>query len=415
MSLDDGMSQDTFSQLSLLYWLQRFAAPKPLAAYAKSKWRDTVPDGAFEMASVRSLRVVVPWYRHCGMERTQRWARQADEGSPWTNSKPDGEWLDVPTAQSFAMLLSADPPPTPGGVVASPPLPPKQLLILDLHDDLHEGLDGRPVVEHTLNSTAKWANTQTAYNLLEGRGTYFASMVLHFLQTIYKPQHAHSLATAFVAFPDKGAWKRYHGMVGVTLGLPPERILFLEKSRVGTQVTQSTVLFYIGEDGVQRQREARLPDGCRVLIIDDFIMGGSSLWPTPAVVKQFLSGRATIDCFLSHFICLYQKAKVEWFVAKLYGDEALCDLDHFYTTDSVACSTRWLSELVAAREAKGQPRLVTIVPCAPVIAAWIQTTQDGMLRKQSVQLRAVKLAKLAPLAIAAAVGALVTMVVMRSR
>ena len=92
------------------------------------------------------------------------------------------------------------------------------------------------------------------------------------------------------------------------------------------------------------------------------------------------------------------------------------DLGHFYTTDSVACSTRWLAELVAAREAKGQPRQVTIVPCAPVIAAWIQTTQDVVLRKQSaVQLPAIKLAKLAPLAIAAAVGALMTMAVMRSR
>ena len=59
--------------------------------------------------------------------------------------------------------------------------------------------------------------------------------------------------------------------------------------------------------------------------------------------------------------------------------------------------------------------LVTIVPCAPVIAAWIQTTQDGVSRKLSVQLPAVKLAKLAPLAIAAAAGALVTMAVMRSR
>lgn len=68
LSQDDTTS--SFAQLSLVLWLQRFVVPNPDEKYAQGKWKDTVPDGAFSVASVASLSVVIPWYRYCQMERT---------------------------------------------------------------------------------------------------------------------------------------------------------------------------------------------------------------------------------------------------------------------------------------------------------------------------------------------------------
>ena len=66
---------------------------------------------------------------------------------------------------------------------------------------------------------------------------------------------------------------------------------------------------------------------------------------------------------------------VEKFVQKLYSDAGPSDLSSFYTTDSVACSIAWLKEEVAARVAKGGPKLVEVMSCAPVIAGWIKKSK----------------------------------------
>ena len=109
----------------------------PDEAHAKAKWKTTIPKAAFKVCSVGSLTVVIPWYRYCQMDRSSRWALKAKEGE-WDNGKASGPFVDVPSAHMYAALLSADPPPPPGETdVPTPPLPPKQILIIDIHDDLN--------------------------------------------------------------------------------------------------------------------------------------------------------------------------------------------------------------------------------------------------------------------------------------
>ena len=54
--------------------------PHPIAEHAKEKFKDSVPTGA-DMSSVRSLRVVL-LDAPVSLERTVRWARQADNTEP---------------------------------------------------------------------------------------------------------------------------------------------------------------------------------------------------------------------------------------------------------------------------------------------------------------------------------------------
>lgn len=362
LSQDDTTS--SFAQLSLVLWLQRFVVPNPDEKYAQGKWKDTVPDGAFSVASVASLSVVIPWYRYCQMERTSRWTRTADDKKPWDNKAAAGQWLDVPTAQTYAALLSADPPPVAVDDTPAPPLPPKRLLLIDLHDDLK----GLPVLERSLTGSGKWANAPKPYDLPTGNGTYFASAFNVFLTTTYRDA-VDDLANVYVVFPDVGAYRRFVEMVKTSLsGLKEDQVLFIEKSRVGTQVTQSEVLNYIDAAGCKVPKDS-LPDGAAVLVPDDFTNSGSTLFGAGSIIRKHASGTLNVAAFVSHFVAKYDKAVVDKFVAKLYSEgEHVSDLDHFYTTDTVGCSTRWLSAEVEKRD--GKPRC-TVMSVAPVIATWL--------------------------------------------
>ena len=84
----------------------------------------------YAVCRVASLTVVVPWVRACQMERTCRWAlSDAGEETKWDNSKPKGEFVDVPTLQTFASLLSGRP------AEGSSPCA-RRILFLDLHEYL---------------------------------------------------------------------------------------------------------------------------------------------------------------------------------------------------------------------------------------------------------------------------------------
>ena len=70
------MNHDTlhlFEQLAVLLFLQRFNVPHPLPAYADGKWKATMRDGAYDVCSVASLTVVVPWCvsRACARTRAR--------------------------------------------------------------------------------------------------------------------------------------------------------------------------------------------------------------------------------------------------------------------------------------------------------------------------------------------------------
>ena len=367
LSQDDTTS--AFAQLSLVLWLQRFVVPNPTKEHADGKWKDTVADGAFTVASVASLSIVIPWYRYCQMERTSRWTR-TDGSKPWDNKKPDGAWLDVPTAQTYAALLSADPPCAPTSDksdVAVPPVPPKRLLLIDLHDDLK----GRPVLERTLRGSGKWKNTDKEYDLPTGTGTFFASAFHTFLQTTYADS-VDDMSKVIVVFPDVGAFRRFVEMVKACLrGLRDEQVLFIEKSRVGTEVEQSDCLNYFDAQGAKQQRE-ELPAGSSVLIPDDFTNSGSTLFGAATIVRKHALGPMAVSSFVTHFVAKYDRTVVDKFVAKLYSEgDNKSDLDQFYTTDTIANTTKWLMEEVAKRV--DDPK-VKVMSTAPVIAEWLKDT-----------------------------------------
>uniref|UniRef100_A0A7S3FM32 Uncharacterized protein n=1 Tax=Haptolina ericina TaxID=156174 RepID=A0A7S3FM32_9EUKA len=103
---DQGPDTNTFEQLSILLFLQRFTVPHALAEYSKDKWKRTITDGAYDVCSAASITVIVPWYRYCQMERTCRWSVV---DTKWYNGEPQGEFVDIPTAHTFASLLSSEP------------------------------------------------------------------------------------------------------------------------------------------------------------------------------------------------------------------------------------------------------------------------------------------------------------------
>lgn len=365
MSQDD--TSNSFAQLSLLLWLQRFYVPKPNAEHAKGKWKETIAAGSYDVHSVAALTVIIPWYRYCQMDRSCRWALTAE--GKWTNAVADGPWIDVSSCHMYAALLSADPPPPPGEVdVPSPPLPPKELLLIDMHDDLN----GLPLIESTLRKTGKWANPAISYDLDTGAGTYFASAFEYFLRNTYLPTVGSLEATA-VVFPDKGAYRRFHTMVERALvGIPKENVLFIEKKRVGTEISQSNTLNYMTADGAQAERESL--DGGRewaVLIPDDFTNSGSTLFGGGKIVKSKLAGPAKIAAYVSHFIAKYETELTCKFVSKLYSEDGASDLDTFYTTDSIPGSVSLLVAEGQKRVDSGQPQRIFITPLAPVIGQWV--------------------------------------------
>jgi len=95
----------------------------------RAKGEEEVPH-PYAVCGVASLTVVAPWVRACQMERTCRWTLSgAGEKTMWDNSKPDGEFVDVPTLQTFASLLSGRP-----AEGSSPSA--RRILFLDLHEYL---------------------------------------------------------------------------------------------------------------------------------------------------------------------------------------------------------------------------------------------------------------------------------------
>jgi hypothetical protein len=365
----------------------------------------------------------VPWYRYCQMERSSRWAfSSAPRGKPWDNSQADGPWVDVATAHTYAALLSADPLPPPTSKSVSPP-PPKQLLMVDVHDDLHPELDSKPVLEHSLNSAGRWANPVVPYDPVTGTGTFFASALRHFLASLYEPRHLGGVPRdmSFIVFPDEGAYKRFHRMVSAALpGLADDHVLFIEKTRVGTQVQHAETLYYIDRASGARCTNNSLPSGCHALIVDDFTNSGSTLFGGAKVLNAHTPrSEVTVTAFVSHFVAKYDRAVVGSFATKLYANDS--PLDAFYCSDSIPCTcqvralrarvrwhcppthlcasprdgacvhawwgargssraaraSQWLHEECEKRAANGAEPRAHVIGLAPVIAAWLRRTKMG--------------------------------------
>ena len=73
-----------------------------------------------------------------------------------------------------------------------------------------------------------------------GTGTYFASAFEHFLKHVLRCALT-DVAATYVVFPDEGAHRRFYTMVRAALGgeMALSNILYIEKSRCGTEITQA--------------------------------------------------------------------------------------------------------------------------------------------------------------------------------
>ena len=109
------MNHDTvhlFEQLAVIL-LQRFNVPHALEHYANGKWKD---DAGWSLRLVLrrvsdNRRPVVP-----PLSDGTHLSVDSQTDGKWYNGKPDGEFVDVPTAQSFGMLSAPIP-----GACAPPP------------------------------------------------------------------------------------------------------------------------------------------------------------------------------------------------------------------------------------------------------------------------------------------------------
>jgi hypothetical protein len=101
---------------------------------------------------------------------------------------------------------------------------------------------------------------------VRGAGTYFASAFERFLRTaapITDP------AKSFIVFPDYGAHRRFYTMVHLCIpGIPFANILWIEKTRVGAQITQSEGFKYVDEAGAEHMRDGKFPTGAFILMCE---------------------------------------------------------------------------------------------------------------------------------------------------
>ena len=109
-----------------------------------------------------------------------------------------------------------------------------------------------------------------------------------------------------------------------------------------------------------------------VLLADDFTNSGSTLFGAGTIVRKHALGPMAVASFVTHFVAKYDRTVVDKFVAKLYSEgDNKSDLDQFYTTDTIANTTKWLMEEVAKRV--DDPK-VKVMSTAPVIAEWLKDT-----------------------------------------
>jgi len=236
-------------------------------------------------------------------------------------------------AAGFCVLLLAE-----GSLVV-----PKQLLLVDLHevDDL----------ERTLNASGRWNNRRRVYDSVHGRGTYFASALDYFLAEVFLPS-LDDISCSFVIFPDYGAHRRFYSMVHEqVVGISLTNILFISKSRVGTEITQEERLSFVSETGGVVDRAQNLPAGSRVLIVDDFTNSGSTLFGGANIVRKRCQGQVHVSAFVSHYVAKYDRQAVSKFVSNLYDGHAL---DRYVRATSFAFSALSVQTI-------GSPRCVPTI------------------------------------------------------
>jgi len=315
-------------QLSLLQALQGF--PVPDGEDAPNKWKTYAKSGSYSWGRCGELIVVLPWYRPCQMERTSRW-EVTDEGG-WSNSNPEGQWLDVPVAQTLVRLLCGPSLPLPHGAGPSKALdglplkplwrPPVQLLFVELHEEA-------PVRE-------------AARGL--GVTVRMERFVPYFLDKFRTQENYPGKDSTFILFPDHGAYDRYSTSVFEKLGLEPDHVLYIKKTRVGGAIEQEQKLFFEQKGKGEPGEKKSFTKDDHVLIIDDFTNSGSTLFGAVNLSRS-LAGDAgddlAVSIFVSHLVAAYDPAVVQALKDKLKKCGKNC---RFYTTGSIPMTTNLLQD-----------------------------------------------------------------------
>mmetsp|Transcript_90594 Transcript_90594/g.174403 ORF Transcript_90594/g.174403 Transcript_90594/m.174403 type:complete len:471 (+) Transcript_90594:71-1483(+) len=308
-----------FEQLSLLQALQGFAVPD--AEDCNAAWKSYVMAGAYSWGRASHITVVLPWYRPCQMERTSRWHLRDGK---WTNGDPEGQWLDVPTAQYFARLLSTpgSVPPLPGpsasldGMPLSPLWrPPLELLFVELHEELP--------ISHSVSDL--------------GATMRMERFVPYFLERFKKADEYAGPANTFVLFPDLGAFKRNNESVLQHLKLDGDHILYIKKTRVGESVSREEKLFYVQGNGEDCELTSLSPKN-HILIIDDFTNSGSTLFGAANLARKMVEGEGMISfsIYVTHMLAAYDPTTVSGLLRKLHDLGPSC---RFYTTNTIPLTT----------------------------------------------------------------------------
>jgi len=328
-----------FEQLALLQALQGFAVPD--GEDKGTKWKTYVNHGTYSWGRAAHITVVLPWYRPCQMERTSRWHMGSD--GKWTNSNPEGEWLDVPAALYMARLIatpgSVPPLPGPNNAMDGMPLnplwrPPLELLFVELHEEV-------PV-------------SRAVSDL--GATIRMERFVPYFLEKFKGKAGYPGKNNMYILFPDHGAYDRYSQAVSDRLKLDADHILYIKKTRVGESIGQEQKLFYL-ENGTEKERTTKFAEKDSVLIIDDFTNSGSTLFGAVQLCQKNTAGGANINVsiFVSHLVATYDAEVVGSLKKKLQDLGPKC---HFFTTNSIPLTTNLL---------KDHPQ-VTVVDIADFIA-----------------------------------------------
>jgi len=313
-----------FEQLSLLQALQGFAVPD--AEDCNAAWKGYVTAGAYSWGRASHITVVLPWYRPCQMERTSRWHLRDGK---WTNGDPEGQWLDVPTAQYFARLLSTpgSVPPLPGpsasldGMPLSPLWrPPLELLFVELHEELP--------ISHSVSDL--------------GATIRMERFVPYFLERFKKADEYAGPANTFVLFPDLGAFKRNNESVLQHLKLDGDHILYIKKTRVGESVSREEKLFYVQGNGEDCELTSLSPKN-HILIIDDFTNSGSTLFGAANLARKMVEGEGmiSVSIFVAHLVAAYDPKTVSGLVQKLRDLGPSC---RFFTTNTIPVTTDLLKD-----------------------------------------------------------------------
>eukprot|EP00419_Tripos_fusus_P046954 CAMPEP_0172814078 /NCGR_PEP_ID=MMETSP1075-20121228/11047_1 /TAXON_ID=2916 /ORGANISM="Ceratium fusus, Strain PA161109" /LENGTH=472 /DNA_ID=CAMNT_0013653861 /DNA_START=87 /DNA_END=1505 /DNA_ORIENTATION=+ len=308
-----------FEQLSLLQALQGFAVPD--AEDCNAAWKGYVTAGAYSWGRASHITVVLPWYRPCQMERTSRWHLRDGK---WTNGDPEGQWLDVPTAQYMARLLSTpgSVPPLPGpsasldGMPLSPLWrPPLELLFVELHEELP--------ISHSVSDL--------------GATMRMERFVPYFLERFKAADDYAGPANTFVLFPDRGAFKRDSESVLQKLNLDGDHILYINKSRVGESVSRVEKLFYEKSDR-EVCEVTSLSSKNHILVIDDFTNSGSSLFGAVNLARKMVEGEGMISfsIYVTHMLAAYDPTTVSGLLRKLHDLGPSC---RFYTTNTIPLTT----------------------------------------------------------------------------